>query len=330
MATDTQAADPVENASANAIDALTDALRNATSPEMMQAQLILARRLALEGGVFPSRIPSPRNITEVGGYLNLLETLGQPELRAQVLASALGVAGPNPAPGWLPTAPPLQFVQRPNDRPAGPRQAAIAVSYSIRSDFATAFDTAVQAIHDRGCTLPVQPRKLLLPDPASTPSPDDMLEAIGRTLDLVPSAALYDPDADPLAVGRRDGTTDPDEVGARQLDGSAPHAGDVTAESWDSWQCTASSCSRVTGNRKLLPLTPILNDAGWYQLDAIVPPSSLTSGGTWAHWVNITGLVAGSSQLGDELKLLYTPDEIAASALRDRLHWTWDGEKFAA
>ena len=61
-----------------------------------------------------------------------------------------------------------------------------------------------------------------------------------------------------------------------------------------------------------------------------MPPSSLTSGGSWAHWTNITGLVAGSSQFGDELKLIYTPDQIAASSLRDRLHWVWDGAKFAA
>jgi hypothetical protein len=328
MATDTQT-DPVAGASAGAIDALVEALRNATSPEMMQAQLILARRLALEGGVFPSRVPAPRNITEAGGYLNLLDTLGQPELRAQVLAAVLGVAGPNPAPGWLPTAPPLSFVQRPNDRPAGPQQAAIPVSYAIRSDFADAFAAAVLTIHDRGCAVPVQPRRLLLPDAASTPSADEMLVAAGRTLDLVPSAALADPDADPIVVGRRDGTTDPDQVCARQLDASAPHAGDVTDASWASWKCTTSSCARVRGNRKLLPLTPILNAAGWYQPAVIVPPSSLASGGTWAHWTNVTGLVAGSSLYGEELRLLYTPDQIAASSLRDRLHWVWDGTTFA-
>jgi hypothetical protein len=328
MATDMQA-DPVADASANAINALVDALRNATSPEMMQAQLILARRLALEGDVFPSRVPAPRNITEVGGYLNLLDTLDEPGLRDQVLAATLGVAGPNPAPGWLPTAPPLEFVRVANDRPAGPRQAAITVSYTVRSDFAPALAAAVQAIHDRGCTLPVQPRPLLLPDATASPSADDMLAAVGRTLDLVPSAALYDPDADPLAVGRRNGTSDPDEVCARQVDTSAPHAGDVTAESWDSWQCTSASCARVTGTRTLLPLTPILNGAGWYQT-ALVAPSSLAAGGTWSHWTNVTGLVAGSSRFGDELKLLYTPDEIAASSLRDRLHWTWDGSALVA
>jgi hypothetical protein len=325
MATDTQ--DPVAAASANAIDALVDAVRNATSPEMMQAQLILARRLALEGDVFPARVPPPRNITEVGGYLNLLDTLDQRDLRAQVLAAILGVAGPNPAPGWLPTAPPLAFVQQPNDRPAGPRQSAIAVSYSIRSDFAAAFTTAKQRIHDRGCMLPVQPRPLLLPAVGSSPSADEMLAAIGRTLDLVPSAALYDPDADPIVVGRRSATADPDEVCARQLDAGAPHAGDLVDESWDLWKCTPTTCTRNTGNRTLMPLAPVLNDAGWYQ-QTPTAPSSLAAPGSWGRWTNVTGLVAGSSLYGDELRLLYTPDEIAASALRDRIAWTWDGTAF--
>ena len=50
--------------------------------------------LALQGDVIQSRIPAPRNITEIGGYLNLLQTLGQAEMRTQTLAGALGVAGP--------------------------------------------------------------------------------------------------------------------------------------------------------------------------------------------------------------------------------------------
>jgi hypothetical protein len=329
MATDTQTTDPIAEASAGAIDALVDALRSATSPEMMQAQLILARRLALEGDVFPARVPPPLNITQVGGYLNLLETLDQPELRAQVLAATLGVAGPNPTPGWLPTAPPLYFVDRPNDRPSGSHQSAIPVSFSIRSDFAPAFDAAVKAIHDRGCTLPVQSRPLLLPAATASPTPDDMLTAIGRTLDLVPSAALNDPGADPIAVGHLDGTTDPDEVCARQLDGTAPDAGDVTEQSWAAWSCTSTACTNAAAPRKLMPLAPTLNAAGWYQA-AIVAPTSLRVPGNWAHWTNVTGLVAGVTRYGDELQLIYTGDQIAASTLRERLHWTWDGSAFTA
>ena len=62
------------------------------------------------GDLFPSRIPSPLNITQVGGYLNLIER--DPVLRAQVLSSALGVAGPNPMPGWDPVLPALYFTTR--------------------------------------------------------------------------------------------------------------------------------------------------------------------------------------------------------------------------
>jgi hypothetical protein len=330
MATDTQTADPIAAASAAAIDALVDALRSATSPEMMQAQLILARRLALEGDVFPARVPPPRNITEVGGYLNLLQTLDQPELRAQVLAATLGVAGPNPTPGWLPTSPPLYFAEHLNDRPAGAHQASIPVSFGVRSDFATALDAALKTIHDRGCTLPLQPRPLLLPAANGTPSADDLLTAVGRTLDLVPSAALNDADADPLAVAHLDGTTDPDAVCARQLDAAAPDAAAVIDQAWAAWECTSTTCARSTGMRKLMPLAPILNAAGWYQPTAITAPAKLTSPGNWAQWTNVTGLVAGATRYGDELQLLYTGDQIAASSLRDRMHWIWDGTAFAA
>lgn len=330
MATDTQTADPIESASANAVDALVDALRAATSPEMMQAQLIMARRLALEGDVFPARVPAPLNITEVGGYLNLLETLDQPELRAQVLAATLGVAGPNPSPGWLPTAPPLYFAERPNDRPAGPGQPAITLSFSIRSDFAKALDTALAQIHDRGCALPVMPRPLLLPPPTADPSQDEMLAAIGRTLELVPSAALVDPDADPLALAHVDGGADPDDVVARQLDATATDAGDVAAQSWSAWTCTAAACTQDVASRTYLPLAPILNAAGWYRLEALTPPASLAAPGNWARWRNVAGLVAGTTTFGDELDLLYPGDQVAASVLRERTHWVWDGGAFTA
>ena len=81
-------------------------------------------------------MPPPRNITEIGGYLNLLETLNQDVIRSQMLAATLGVAGPNPTPGFTPTAPVLFDVQRANDRPSGPTQASVPVQFAIRSDFA--------------------------------------------------------------------------------------------------------------------------------------------------------------------------------------------------
>src|SRR3954471_15284731 len=90
---------------AQALQALLDVIKTVSSPDIAQAQAIMLRRLALEGDVVGSRIPPPQNITEVGGYINLVGKLKQPEMQAQLLAGALGVAGPNPPLGWLPTQP---------------------------------------------------------------------------------------------------------------------------------------------------------------------------------------------------------------------------------
>jgi hypothetical protein len=311
------------------INAMIEVLKSAASPDLMQAQVMLTRRLALTGDVIPSRVPAPANITEIGGYLNLLESLGQKELRAQVLAAILGVAGPNPPLGWASAGPALFFAARPNDRPAGPRQAAIPVEFTVRSDFAPAIDAALKAIHDRGCALPLlSPGRGLPPVGASAAPSSGLLLYLGRTLDLMPSAALHDPDADPLALAQPD-AGGPAQVVARQLDGNAPQAAAVAAAVWNAWQCDASACQQITASRRYLPLAPILNAAGWYQ-PAPGNPHTLSQPGNWARWTNITGLVAGVTLFGDELQLLYSQTDIVASSLRERLQWVWNGADFAA
>jgi hypothetical protein len=42
----------------------------------------------------------------------------------------------------------------------------------------------------------------------------------------------------------------------------------------------------------------------------------------------VTGLVAGTTRFGDELAFVYNPLQIAASPLRDRLTWKWNGSVF--
>jgi len=327
-----------ETYSQSVVDAMIEALRAATSPEMMQAQIMLAKRLALSGDVVPSRIPPPKNITEIGGYLNLLANEKQPELRAQVLASIFGVAGPNPPVGWLPTQPVLFFATRSNDRtgPTPEQQAAIPVSFSIRSDFAGPFELALKEIRDKGCELPILSPNRSLP-PAPSPgsngyayggAAEDMLRCIGRTLEMVPSAALRDPDADPLALAHT--AVGPLEVVALQLNAAAPRAGEVVADQWTAWKCTSAACQEDgPAQRTYLPVGPILNQAGWFQP---VPgaPTSLADGGSWNRWTNVTGLVAGQTTYGEELRLLHTDAEIAMSSLRDRLSWVWNGSGFAA
>src|SRR5215469_11731112 len=76
------------------VQTLIGLVQNASSPNAIEAQNMILRRMALEGDVIGSRIPPPRNISEIGGYINLLGTLQETAMREQALAGILGVAGP--------------------------------------------------------------------------------------------------------------------------------------------------------------------------------------------------------------------------------------------
>jgi hypothetical protein len=76
------------------IAALVKILETGTSPQILALQVALLRRLLLQGDVSPSRIPAPRNISEIGGYINLLTDLGLTSTRTESIAAALGVAPP--------------------------------------------------------------------------------------------------------------------------------------------------------------------------------------------------------------------------------------------
>jgi hypothetical protein len=319
------AGDTASTAEDRALDALTRILDSAISPEMLAAQQIILRRLALSGDLFPSRLPPPGNITEIGGYLNLIA--GDPVLSAQVLASALGVAGPNPSPGFDPVLPPLYFADRPNDRPASVA-VSTPVSISVRNDFAAALGQAIDALHAVGCTLPVLAAGRALPAHSSTAVvPDDLLPFIGRSLELVPGAALVAPTTDPLGLGQAGGagTT---VVVARQIDASAPDASSVTPTAWSLWSCTSTACTQTAVTDAFVDLSPILNAAGWYT-PAVPEPISTSQPGSWNRWTNVTGLVAGVSRFGDELELLYPTGAISASLVRTALDWVWNGTAFA-
>jgi hypothetical protein len=323
-----------------ALDALTKVLESAISPEMTAAQLLILRRLATAGDLFPSRVPAPLNITQVGGYLNLVAD--DPVLSAQVLASALGVAGPNPTPGFDPTLPPLYFVTRTNDVPDGTAQAATPVQLRVRNDFAAPFDAAVAAVHDLGATLPVLAADAPLPplsspgsgsasaSPATPPTPSvDVLATLGRRLTLVPSAGLVDPTVDPLAVGQLAGAG-PRLVLARQVDATAPQAGTVTSAAYALWTCDATTCTQSTVTDGFVDLGPVLAAAGWHRAAPLAAPVSSSDAKGWNTWTNVTGLVAGTSTVGAELRLLFSPGQIAASSVRELQDQVWDGTAFVA
>lgn len=252
-------------------------------------------------------------------------------MRSQALASMLGVAAPSPMPGFAPAGPVLYDVLRTNDRPVGAGQAAIPVQFPIRNDFAPALDAALRAVHDAGATMPLPSSPRSLPPLAVGASPSlpvDLLPFLGRTLDLMPTAALVDPDADPYAVARVDGTTALETV-ARQLDATAPAAASVVSQQWVAWKCDATVCSESTTARTYLPLAPILNTAGWYQ-PAPTAPTTASQPGAWLRWIDTTGLIPGASRFGEELAARFGREEIAASSLRDALDHRWDGTKFVA
>jgi hypothetical protein len=319
--------DQPSTADERAVDALTKILESSISPEMTEAQQIILRRLALSGDLFPSRIPPPLNISQVGGYLNLVAD--DPVLSAQVLAAALGVAGPNPSPGFDPTLPPLYFTTRTNDRPTGVAPAT-PVQLRVRNDFAGPLDAALASVHAVGAVLPVLATDAPLPPVnLGQAAPTDLLPYLGRTLRLVPSAGLVAPATDPLAVGKRGGAG-PQLVVARQLDPTAPDAGTITSDAWSLWTCDATTCTQGTVTGVFLEVGPVLEAAGWHQATPLTAPVSTADDKGWNRYDNLTGLVAGQSTVGEELRLLYSLGQIAASSMRERQDWVWNGTAFAA
>jgi hypothetical protein len=315
------------------IDALVELMRTGTRPDVLEAQRVLLQRLAQQGDVFPSRIPPPLNITQVGGYLNLLQELGQEEIRGGAVAAALGVAGPPPGAAGLAGVVPVGFVDMPNDRPPGPAQASIPPTVTVRADFHAPLLAALGALRAAGCALPLRAPRPQLPasQPGATASTLDdeaVLAALGRTLEVFPGTVLVDPDADPLAIARLETpATSPFVLAARALGGG-------TTVPEQSWVAKRASTTAVVDDppapRRLLEVAPVLGAAGWNHPTPLVAPSSLSERGTLARFVNVTGLVAGETTLGDELELLYPPAAIARSALAGFTGFVWDGARFAA
>ena len=311
------------------VGSLISLIQANNSPDAAAAQSILLRRLALQGDVVGSRIPAPRNITEIGGYFNLLEKLGETAMREQALAGALGVAGPIPSLTMLDPQP-LSMVSTTNDRPAGPAQPSLPLSVQVRSDFLAGLLDALNQAHAAHAAIPfVGPTSLILPPGGPAASlPADPLPWLGRVLTLAPAAALRTPTSDPLVLARKTGTADAFALMANVLSpGGVPVPGDdYDALQVDGTGTTVSPVTLPTGIN-LLALAPLLAGAGFYPASPLPAPASPTDTG-WARLANVTGLVAGKTTLGDELSLLYPPSVIAASAFAPALGYTWDGIDF--
>ena len=314
--------------SAQLVSNLLSVLTSATSPDAIEAQDIIMRRIALEGDVVGSRIPPLLDdITKFGGMINLLGSLGEKAMRQQALAGILGVAGPTQPLGWISNSQPLAMVDVTNDRPAGPAQPTIPLAVLVRSDYVTAVKAAIAAAHQYGATMPfASPPVLQLPagTPGSAP-PSDTLRYLGRELSLAPAAALTVPATDPLAIVRAAGSSDPWQIAARVLTATSVT---VPPASYDAIECTPTSSSTVTLTAAaLVPLGPILASAGFYPVTPLPLPANSTQT-AWATFTNVTGLTAGVTRLGDELSLLYNAQTIASSAFASIVDWVWNGTAF--
>ena len=320
---------PVDPAlTAQAVGTLLSIIQASNSPDAAAAQSIILRRLALQGDVVGSRVPAPRNITEIGGYFNMLETLGESAMREQTLAGILGVAGPIPSLTSLQPQP-LSMVNVTNDRPAGTAQATLPLSVQVRSDFVNGLLDALKQLHAQNAALPFAgPTSLTLPTGAPGASvPADPLFYLGRVLTLAPSAALRDVTSDPLVLARKSGS-----VGAFDIMANVPSPGSVAVapDDYEALQIAGAAINKVPLNQaRLVTLAPVLASVGFYPASPLPVPASPTDL-AWTRLSNITGLVIGDTTLVDELSLLYPPSLIAASAFAPALGYTWDGAKFVA
>jgi hypothetical protein len=77
-------------------------LESETDPEVLELKKLILKRIATESDIKASRIPAPLNITEVGGYYNLLMKLKKEDdkqaaiMLRQMLASVLGLPAQTP------------------------------------------------------------------------------------------------------------------------------------------------------------------------------------------------------------------------------------------
>lgn len=309
--------------------ALTDAIRGASTPEIQQAQALLLRRLATEGDVIPSRIPAPRNITEVGGYFNLLTDLAETQLRHNMLSAALGLANEAlPPAGPVLPAPPLKLQSVQNDRPAGAAATTVPIAITVRSDLAPSLQAVLDQVHVDGGLLPLwSPPPVLPPASSVTTMPSNVLVYLGRQVWLAPTAALTDPATDALVLGRT--TTDPGtgfRVGIR-LSAASPAAPPLDWAGLVYDTVSNAFVSRELGTVGLLPVETVLSGSPFAAQQIPAAPASRADN-TWAKLTAVAGLLPGVSRLGDELALVWTADQIAGSAFAGHLDAVWDGNSF--
>lgn len=293
-------------------------------PALAEAQALLARRIASSAALAPVRVPAPLNITEMGGYFNLLEQAGEETMRLQAVSAALGLAGPLDVP-YRSGGPDIGFAGIDGLRITPAAQAAAPARIEVRMDFAGPLRAALERLRARGFELPLLDPRTPLPAedrPVSTSA--EMMALLGRQLRIAPATALRDPASDGVLVV--DGPSGI-ELHLRRVDDGAPQAGEVAEVDVTAFTCTTTSCSSAEVSLRAEPLAPVLAVAGWFPGPRSAPVT-LGDQGEWGTFLNATGLVSGESTFGGELARLHPGYLIAASGARHVLGATWNGTEF--
>ena len=314
---------------------LLEILRQEVSPEAVSAKNLMLRRLATENPVGISRIPAPMNITEIGGYLNLLEKLGHTDLQYGMLSSALGLPQKIPELEFYDRVPVTFFSEFISDRPECSGVKSLPLTFFMRNDLSTVFSLSMQTLHKEGGSLPLLSPQPALPAVGSVPSEKEMMVIIGRCMEIAPSAIAKS------TKGNQNIDTSEKAASGTKKDTASDAKTEETASDVKTTISTAGNAdpvivtrdgifvrggnnvitvtayfnetkAEITGN--LIHADPLLARAGWYYENDVLK--------------NITGLVKGRTTYGDELSRIYTGAQISASGVRELATAVWNGNTF--
>jgi len=215
-----------------------------------------------------------------------------------------------------------------NDRPVGSAASTSPSNVLVRSDLVPGLVAARDAVHAYGAVLPLWSP----PAPVPVSLAADELDAIGRRLRILPTAALVDPTLDSLVLARPvGGLPGAYAVMARPDPAVAATATlpDVEYEAVAHDASTGTALTVPLGVTKLVALVPALSTGGWHSPTVDALPAGPSDLG-WTGLTAISGLLPGVTRLRDELLLLHTAGEVADSPFAAKLDWVWDGTTFAA
>ncbi|WP_308493586.1 hypothetical protein [Microbacterium terrisoli] len=318
---------PIGTAEDRALDALVSVIQSSAGPAAAEAQALLLRRLALDGDIIPTRMPAVLNVTEAAGYLNLLDTLGQRQAMLDVLSGALGVASAS-ARSLSDAPPPLAMAPLANDRPVGAAASTAPSNVLVRADLVAGLVAARDAVRAYGAVLPLWSP----PAPLPLAQAADELDAIGRRLRVLPTAALADPTTDSLVLARPVGGLPGGYTVMARPDPAIAATATLPDVEYESVARDAATGAPVTvelGVTKLVPLVPPLSAGGWRGAVTDAPPLTASDLG-WTQIVAVSGLLPGVTRLRDELLLLHSTAEAGDSVFAAKLDWVWDGAAFTA